>query len=69
MEHEHLIAIGSGEVEIVQRCDGRQPKLSNQIEHLVLMPDIQVSRGLVQHQQSRALRECSGDDHALLLSA
>ena len=69
LQDENLIAVGGGEVEVVQRGDRRDPEPANQAQGLVLMPDIQVRRRLVEDEQARRLRKRPGDHHALLFAA
>jgi len=72
--HEReLIAIGGGEVEIVEDAENRQVALPGQAQHEIeddqLMREIQMSRGLVEEQDGRLLGERARQKQTLPLSA
>ena len=73
VEEQHAVGVLRGEREVVHRGDQRQPgllaKAVEQVERLLLVPDVERGGRLVEQDDRRLLRERAGDDDALLLAA
>ena len=73
VEEQHPVGVLRGEREVVHRRDERQPRLRaqavEQLERLLLVPDVERGGRLVEEHDARLLRERARDDDALLLAA
>jgi hypothetical protein len=71
--HQHqLVGVLAGRGEVVQRGQHRQSaagtQVVNQLEHLLLMTDVQRRGRLVEQQHGRLLGQCPGEHGALALT-
>ncbi len=60
------VAVGGGEVEVVQRGQDAQAAVADQAEDVQLVGDVQVVGGFVEDQHPRLLGEGAGDEDPLL---
>ncbi len=68
-QQDDLVTVAGGEVEVVQHDDRAHVESAHQLQHLVLVADVEMVGGLVEEQMIRLLRERSSDEHPLLLPA
>jgi hypothetical protein len=68
VEQHEPVAVAGGEVQIVQHHDRRDPDAPHQVQHLVLVADVEVVGGLVEQQMICLLGQCASDQHPLLLA-
>ncbi len=69
MQQHHLVAVAGGQVEVVQDHDGGDAECAHELQHLVLVPDVEVVGGFVEQQVVGALCQRTRDEHPLLLAA
>ena len=72
-EEQHAVGVLPGEGEVVHRRDHGQPAgvllRRDELEHVLLVPDVERTRRLVEQQQLGALRERAREHGALQLAA
>jgi len=72
-DHDQLVAVARGEVQIVQHHHHRDParpvQIGQQVQHLDLVAHVQEGGGLIEQQQVGVLRERHRDPHPLSLPA
>ena len=72
-QEQHAVGVLPGQGEVVHRRDHRQPAGvllgGDELEHVLLVADVECARRLVEQQQLRALRERAGEHGALQLAA
>jgi hypothetical protein len=72
VEQRQPVGIEAGEGEVVHRADHREavlaPQPIDELERLLLVPDVERAGGLVEQQDRRLLRECPCDHEPLALA-
>lgn len=69
MEHRDLVAVGCGQVQVVERGDHGPSEPGDQPHQLQLERDVEVVGGFVENQHRALLCERPGQQHPLLLTA
>ena len=69
MHHDHVVAEGRGQVEVVQDRDDRQPQAADPLQEVQLVAEVEVVGGLVQQQDLGLLRQRPRQVDALPLAA